>query len=191
MLRFCLFVTGVAPWRWLCHPGGAPWPKLAHFVPTMSENRRAPPRPSTWRALRYRLLRGQRSTHPGFPQVARPGPMPIHSDTFTGHLCARHSGYTAVPGGNPTSQSPCADEGHTQAAALATDGHTGSQATSGSPGSGRPSPVKAELEMVLACSSLGRTRPASPGGGLGTAGTAHSGFIFGEGALAARLSVCL
>lgn len=37
----------------------------------------------------------------------------------------------------------------------------------------------------------GGTHPTPPGGGPRTAGTAHSSFKFGEGALAAPLSVCL
>lgn len=108
---------------------------------------------------RIQTARGQRSTHPGHA---------VHSSTCAGHLCARHSGYTAVPGGTPASQSPRAGRGHTPAAALgrshalATDGHTGSRATSSSPGSGRPGLVKAELETVLACPSLGRSPPNTP-----------------------------
>lgn len=111
------------------------------------------------RGSRIQTARGQRSTHPGHA---------VHSSACAGHLCARHSGYTAVPGGVPASQSPRAGRGHTPAAALgrshalATDGHTGSRATSSSPGSGRPGPVKAELETVLACPSLGRSPPNTP-----------------------------
>lgn len=111
------------------------------------------------RGSRIQTARGQRSTHPGHA---------VHSSACAGHLCARHSGYTAVPGGTPASQSPRAGRGHTAAAALgrshalATDGHTGSRATSSSPGSGRPGPVKAELETVLACPSLGRSPPNTP-----------------------------
>lgn len=41
-------------------------------------------------------------------------------------------------------------------------GTLGPGATSSSPGSGRPGPVKAELEMVLACPSLGRSPPNTP-----------------------------
>lgn len=111
------------------------------------------------RGSRIQTARGQRSTHPGHA---------VHSSACAGHLCARHSGYTAVPGGVPASQSPRAGRGHTPAAALgrshalATDGHTGSRTTSSSPGSGRPGPVKAELETVLACPSLGRSPPNTP-----------------------------
>lgn len=111
------------------------------------------------RGSRIQTARGQRSTHPGHA---------VHSSACAGHLCARHSGYTAVPGGVLASQSPRAGRGHTPAAALgrshalATDGHTGSRATSSSPGSGRPGPVKAQLETVLACPSLGRSPPNTP-----------------------------